>query len=196
MTLNFFGKAKRFLRKAALRKQFKSFGQSVTLMEPCMITNPQYIEIGDNVRIREYSRIEAVDFDGATRFHPVLKIKSGTKIEQFFHIGACEYVEICENVLIAGRVYISDHNHCFSDVNKPIMSQGIKSGGRVIIQQNAWLGEGCVILPGVTVGRNSIVGANAVVTKDVPPYSIVVGSPAKIIKQYDASQQAWMPLAR
>jgi acetyltransferase-like isoleucine patch superfamily enzyme len=177
-----------------LRNKFNKFGKNVTLMKPYMLTNSRYIDIEDNVFIREYSRIEAIDSDGFTEFKPVLRIRKGAHIEQFFHVGACEYVEIGENVLIAGRVYISDHNHRFSDIGKPILAQGIESGGRVIIEENAWLGEGCVILPGVTIGRNSIIGSNAVVTKDVPPYSIAVGIPARVIKRYDTASNTWKPL--
>jgi acetyltransferase-like isoleucine patch superfamily enzyme len=174
-----------------VRRRFKQFGKGSVLTKPCMITNPQYIQIEDNVFIRGFSRIEAIDFDGHRKFSPKLIIRKGAHIEQYFHVGACEYVEIGENVLIAGRVYISDHNHCFSEIDKPILAQGIVSGGKVVIEKNAWLGEGCVILPGVTIGENSIIGSNAVVTKDVPPYSIAVGIPAKIIKKYDSESKAW-----
>lgn len=172
-------------------RTFKAFGANVTFLRPFMISNPDCIEIGDNVFIREYARIEAIKSDGGTSFTPVLKIKSGAHIEQFFHVGACEYVEIGENALIAGRVFISDHNHAFEDVTKPIQSQGVLPGGPVIIGENAWLGEGCVILPGVTVGKGAIVGANAVVTRDVPAHAIVAGSPARVIRQYDMKLGSW-----
>ena len=159
-----------------------------------MLTNAQNVEIGDNVFIREYSRIEAIIFDGHQNFSPVLKIGEGTAIEQFFHVGACEHVEIGKNVLIAGRVYITDHNHRFSDIDKPILSQGIEPGGKVIIGDNAWLGEGCVILPGITIGSHAIIGANAVVTRDIPPYTVVVGNPARAIKKYDALKKDWITI--
>lgn len=191
---SFFSKFKAAMKKYFIGRKFKLFGKNVVLMQPCMITNPDYIEIEDNVFIREYSRIEAIKFDGRTNYKPLLRIRRGAHIEQFFHVGACEYVEIGENVLIAGRVYISDHNHRFSEIDKPILAQGIEAGGKVVIEENAWLGEGCVILPGVTVGKNSIIGSNAVVTKDVPPYSIAVGIPAKIIKQYDQLSKEWKSL--
>lgn len=191
---SFFSKFKAAMKKYFIGRKFKLFGKNVVLMKPCMITNPDYIEIEDNVFIREYSRIEAIKFDGRTNYKPLLRIRRGAHIEQFFHVGACEYVEIGENVLIAGRVYISDHNHRFSEIDKPILAQGIEAGGKVVIEENAWLGEGCVILPGVTVGKNSIIGSNAVVTKDVPPYSIAVGIPAKIIKQYDQLSKEWKSL--
>ena len=195
MSLVLISKINRFIRSLQLRRKFRTFGRNAVLMKPNMVTNPHYIEIEDNVFIREYSRLEAIDYDGSKKFTPVLKIKKGAHIEQFFHVGACEYVEIGENVLIAGRVYISDHNHTFSDIDVPILAQGIESGGRVIIHENAGLGEGCVVLPGVTIGKNAIIGSNAVVTKDVPPYSIAVGIPAKVIKRYDFVRKKWIPVA-
>jgi acetyltransferase-like isoleucine patch superfamily enzyme len=121
----------------------------------------------------------------------VLKIKNGAHIEQFFHVGACDYVEIGENVLIAGRVYIADHNHEFKQIDKPIAAQNIQLGGKVVIEDNAWLGEGCVILPGVTVGKGAVIGSNAVVTKNVPPFSVAVGIPAKIVRQYSPKTGEW-----
>jgi acetyltransferase-like isoleucine patch superfamily enzyme len=182
------------LRMFMLQRKFKCFGKNSSILYPCMLTNSQYVEIGDNVFIREYARIEAVNFDGQRSFSPELKIGEGTAVEQFFHVGACELVDIGKNVLIAGRVYITDHNHRFSDIDKPILSQGIEPGGKVIIGDNAWLGEGCVILPGVTIGSHAIIGANAVVTQDIPPYTVAVGNPARAIKKYDAITKDWITI--
>lgn len=179
------------VRNVFLLRKFGKFGKNSLLMKPYMITNPKYIEIGNNVIIRGYSRIEAVVYDGHKYFNPVIKIGEGVQIEQFFHVGACEYVEIGEHVLIAGRVFITDHNHSFEDINKPVSAQGIKSEGRVIIGKNCWLGEGAVILPGVKIGINSIIGANTVVTGNVPDYSIVAGNPGKVIKQFDLVAKTW-----
>lgn len=193
MFANLVNRVQRLVDTVIFRNRFNKFGSNVTLMRPCMVTNPRCIEIEDNVFIREYARIEAITTDGHNEFMPVLRIKKGAHIEQFFHVGACEYVEIGENVLIAGRVYISDHNHRFSEVDKPILAQGIAFGGKVIIEENAWLGEGAVVLPGVTIGKNAIIGSNAVVTRDVPAYSIAVGIPARVIKKYDMVSKTWKP---
>ena len=173
------------------KTKFKYYGDNAVILRPCMISNPKYIEIGEGVFIREYARIEAVDVYRGKKFTPVLKIKKGTQIEQFFHVGACECVEIGENVLIAGRVYISDHNHEFRSIDKPILEQGIELGGKVVIEDNAWLGEGCVVLPGVTIGKGAVIGSNAVVTKNVPPFSVAVGIPARVIRQYSQQTKNW-----
>lgn len=191
MLKRIFNKLSRLLVQNKRRKTFGSFGHNVTLMKPFMVTRPEHIYIEDNVFIRDYARIEAITTDGINNFKPTIIIRKGTHIEQYFHLGCCTHVEICENVLIAGRVYISDHNHEFSDVNRPILAQGVKPGGKVVIKENAWLGEGCAILPGVTVGKNSIIGTNSVVTHDIPDYSIAVGIPAKVIKTYNHQSGTW-----
>lgn len=191
MIINMIRKVKKRLLGYYNKTLYKQFGTNTTILEPSMISNRQYIEIGSNVFIREYSRIEAVDSYGNVKYAPRLKIGDGTHIEQFFHVGACDCVEIGKNVLIAGRVYISDHNHNFKNVEVPIMNQGIEAGGKVVIEDNSWLGEGCVILPGVTIGKGSVIGANAVVTKNVPQFSVAVGIPAKVIRQYNPDTIIW-----
>jgi len=193
MLKRIFNKLTRLLVERQKKKIFGHYGQNVTLMKPYMLTQPDRIFIEDKVFIRDYSRIEAITTDGINNFNPTIIIRRGTHIEQHFHLGCCDQVEICENVLIASRVYISDHNHEFADINRPILSQGVKPGGKVVIKENAWLGEGCAILPGVTIGRNSIIGTNSVVTHNIPDYSIAVGIPAKVIKTYNHHNGTWEP---
>ena len=79
-----------------------------------------------------------------------------------------------------------DHNHEFSDIEKPIHAPCDTSGGRVLIERNCWLGIGAVIAAGagdLNLGRNSVVGANAVVTQSFPPFSVIAGNPAKLIRR-------------
>lgn len=84
--------------------------------------------------------------------------------------------------MFAGYVHITDHSHGYEDINTPISNQPLVSKGTVIIEDDCWLGFGCEILSGGHIGKHSIVAAKAVVTKDIPPYSIVAGNPARIIK--------------
>jgi acetyltransferase-like isoleucine patch superfamily enzyme len=83
--------------------------------------------------------------------------------------------------MIADRVYISDIDHEYRDDRLPVIAQGVYSKGPVLLKAGCWIGVGAVILPGVTVGRNAVVGANAVVTRDVPDFAVVGGVPAKIL---------------
>ena len=94
--------------------------------------------------------------------------------------------EIGDNCLFASRIYISDHdlgNTTSKDLEIPPLYRPLVSKGSVIIKNNVWVGEGAAILFGVTIGENSIIATNAVVTKDVNPNSVVGGIPARIIKQ-------------
>jgi acetyltransferase-like isoleucine patch superfamily enzyme len=91
-------------------------------------------------------------------------------------------VEIGDSVLIADGVYISDFDHAFADVTRPIKDQGIVKS-RVRVERDVWLGTKATVSRGVVIGEGAVVGANAVVTHDLPPFSVSVGVPAKVVKQ-------------
>lgn len=119
------------------------------------------------------------------------------ELNDFVHIGALESVSIGDNVLIGSRVFISDHNHGNyqepDEVSGPEIPPAFRpiSSRPVRIGCNVWLGEQVCVLPGVTVGDGAIVGANSVVTRDIPPNSISVGNPARVVRMFDASTQTW-----
>lgn len=166
------------------RPRFGRFGWRSRLGRCDLLTNPRAIHIGKKVEIRKGARLEAVGpWDGS---RPKLVIGDGTIIHFYFHCGAAESITIGRDVLIAGRVYITDHDHVFDDPDVPARRCKQLSIAPVVIEDGAWLGEGCVILKGVRVGRRAVVGANAVVTKDVPPFTIVGGVPARTIKEIGA----------
>lgn len=121
---------------------------------------------------------------------PRLIIKDGSQIGDFAHIYATSSIIIEKSVLIANFVYISDTNHGYEDINTPIIEQPITRCGAVSIGEGSWLGEH-VSICGANVGRHCIIGANAVVTKDIPDYSIAVGIPARVIKKYNFDTQKW-----
>jgi acetyltransferase-like isoleucine patch superfamily enzyme len=166
------------------RWRFYEFGWRSRLGRCNMLTNPSAISIGEKVLIRKGARLEALgSWDGKK---PKIIIGSGTAAQFYFHCGAAESIAIGENVLIAGNVYITDHDHLFDDPCRAPIECSELVTKPVVIEEGAWLGEGCKILKGVTVGKRAVVGASAVVTKDVPSYTIVGGVPAKqigVIKQ-------------
>ncbi len=145
-----------------------------------MLTNPRAIAIGHKVLIRKGARLEVI---GSARDKvPKLTIGDGTSIQLYFHCGAAQRVSIGRQVLIGGRVYVSDHDHCYDE---PDCSARENTGLKVApveIADGAFLGEGCVILKGVRVGKRAVVAANAVVTHDVPDFAVVAGVPARVIK--------------
>ncbi len=99
-------------------------------------------------------------------------------------------VTIGSDVIIAQHVVMSGLNHVYEDVTLPIHRQPVTTRP-IVIEEECWIGANAVITAGVTVGRHSVVAGGSVVTKDVPPYSVVGGNPARILKQYDASSGLW-----
>jgi acetyltransferase-like isoleucine patch superfamily enzyme len=159
------------------------FGWRSHLAKPDLITNSKGLSIGRRVDIWKGARLEAVgSHNGAA---PKIEIGDNTIIHMYFHCGAFESVKIGCDVLIAGHVFISDHDHEFEDPGKPARWNEKLRSQPVIIEDGAWLGEGCVILKGVRVGKRAVVGANAVVTKDVPDFAVVAGVPAKVLRSID-----------
>ena len=143
--------------------------------------NTKSISIGRNVEIRKGARLETRGFKSD---NPKIEIGDNSSIHFYFHCGAFESVKIGTRVLIAGHVYISDHDHVYNDPNKPAIHAGWEIAP-VVIEDEVWIGEGAKILKGVKIGRRSVIGANAVVTNDVPANSVAAGVPARVIKKID-----------
>ncbi len=99
-------------------------------------------------------------------------------------------VEIGNDVLLAQNIVLSGQNHGYEDINIPIREQKSITE-KITIKESAWIGANAVVVAGVTIGKHSIVAAGAVVTKDVPDYTIVAGNPAKILRQYSHDSQEW-----
>lgn len=119
-----------------------------------------------------------------------LIIGSGCVFGYNNHISCIESVIIEDEVLTANNVFISDNIHSYNDVSKSIMNQPIEFKGNVKIGKGSWIGENVCII-GASVGKNCVVGANSVVTRDIPDFSVAVGSPAKVIKYYDSNLSHW-----
>lgn len=99
-------------------------------------------------------------------------------------------VTIGNNVLFAQHIVLSGLNHNYEDVNIPPSAQGITTNP-IIIEDDVWIGANCTITAGITVGRHSVVGSGSVVTKNIPPYSVAVGNPARVIKSYNSEKKIW-----
>jgi acetyltransferase-like isoleucine patch superfamily enzyme len=99
-------------------------------------------------------------------------------------------VLIGENSACSQNCFISGQSHHYEDISKNFLRQGIQTD-QVVIGKNVWIGANSSILPGVTIGDNSVIGAGSTIIEDVPPYSVVVGNPAKIVRQYDSATKQW-----
>ena len=151
----------------------------------CIITGHRYIHFGGNFAALARNRIEAIAKHQGVTYSPLIIFGRNVSMEYDCHIGAVNRIEIGDNVLMASRVYISDHSHgntTSEALSIPPNQRIVVSKGPVIIEDNVWLGEGVAVMPNVRIGRSSIIGANSVVTHDIPPYSIAAGAPARVIQ--------------
>lgn len=156
--------------------------------------NPQRISIGKRVNIQPYTWIAAMinDLPFKNVFDPWIEIHDGVHIGRFCQITISNGLVIERDVLITEGVLITDTIHGYENVNIPILRQRMFNRGPIKIKQGAWIGNGARIVGSVTIGKNSIVGANAYVDKDVPDYCLVGGVPAKILKRYDPITGNWV----
>ena len=184
-------KAKIYTR--LLRSSLGGLGKKSTIFPPFHANDLSELYIGDDCQIWFGGWIDAVKSHAGTNYSPRIDIGDKTYIGRNCHIIACDKMKIGKEVLIADNVYITDNFHNFEDIQTSILCTPLISRGRVTIEDQAWLGERVCVMPGVSIGRHSVVGSNSVVTRDIPPYSVAVGSPAEVIKKYDGDKKIWMP---
>ena len=140
---------------------------------------PGGICIGDRTTVMHNTELHVFNFRDLP--HAFIKIGRDTFVGESVVVRGQGGVSIGDSVLIAPGAKILAINHNYSDITRPVIEQGITGRG-IIIEEGAWIGAGACVLDGVTVGRGAVVGANAVVTRDVPPHTVVVGSPAQVVK--------------
>ncbi|CAB4625631.1 MAG: acyltransferase [Actinobacteria bacterium] len=154
------------------------------MWKPTTIFNEQYIHIGENTLIGPDISLSAGMVPGQECItNPVVTIGDRCLIGRGSGIVGHFSIEIGDDVWTGHNVYITDQNHGYEDVSLPISKQS-QPERAVKIGSGSWLGYGSVVLPGVTIGEHCVIGANSVVTRDVPSYSVAVGVPARVIKRY------------
>ena len=157
------------------------------ILRPLKIQGAEYIFVEKGVFIHDFTWLGAYPIDGNV---PELRFGEGTCIGHFNHFSCSNKIIIGKNVLTADKVFIADNTHNFEDTNVPVMHQSIRVLQPVSIGDGAWIGENVSII-GASVGKNSIIGANSVVTKDIPDYCVAVGNPARVIKRFNKEKQSW-----
>jgi len=164
------------LREKIIKHKIKKSGNRILIGIGVEITGCKNIELGNDISIMKYSSIYA--------HNATLKIGDNFSMNSNSCIGAADGGEIVigNNVLIAQNVVLRASDHEFKDVLIPIQEQG-HTGGIIVIGDDCWIGANVVITRNVTIGSHSIVAAGAVVTKDVEPFSIVAGVPARLIRK-------------
>jgi acetyltransferase-like isoleucine patch superfamily enzyme len=173
------------------------FKQARLIRLPFDIRNKRHIKIENGFTTGFGCRIEA--YPQNDTLTPILIFGKNVEINDYVHIAAGEKIVIGNNVLIASRVFISDLNHGnYSGENQdsPLSEPNSREihTNPIVVKDNVWIGEGVCIMSGVTIGVGCVIGALSVVTKSIPDYSIAVGSPAKVIKEYNFKSKNWEKL--
>ena len=172
-----------------------AFQGSRLLRRPFYLRGRRWIVLGKNFSCGRGLRMDALGDSSTT--HPLIRIGSDVSMNDYVHIGAVESVSIGDRVLIASKVFISDHDHgsygrggIHSDPRIAPAERPL-SASPVVIEDDVWLGEFVSVLAGVRIGKGSIIGTMSTVSRDIPPYCIAVGSPARVIKQFNFATGMW-----
>jgi acetyltransferase-like isoleucine patch superfamily enzyme len=177
-------------------QKFGKFGNGSIIMFPITtIFNEKYIHIGKDTMIGEHVALSAGMMPGQECLtNPVVKIGDRCLIGRGSGIVGHLSIDIGNDVWTGHHVYITDQSHGYLDVSIPISHQS-QPERAVSIGEGSWLGHGVVVLPGAKIGKHVAVGANSVVTGELPDYCVAVGSPARVIKQY-TQNEGWIKLDR
>lgn len=168
-----------------VRRSFKNIGTGGIIKPFRSLREPENIELGDNIKIGKDCVFELYSHFNNQTFQPTLKIGNNSAIGDDSHITCINKIIIGNNVLMGRKVFITDNAHGASEASLMDIApnkRDLVSKGPVLIEDNVWIGEMVCIMPNVKIGQGSILGANSIITKDVPPYSVVTGPAATIRK--------------
>ena len=171
-----------------ISREFHRCGKNCVFGGFSQLIGAKHIHLGCNLYVGRNVVWEVYDYFNGQRFSPSLSIGNGSSFGDDGHITCINRVTIGEGVRIGRRVFITDNSHGTSDreqLDTPANLRPMTSKGPVVIEDCAWIGEMTCIMPGVTIGRGAIIGANSVVTHDIPAYCVVAGVPAKVVKQIE-----------
>ena len=182
---------------------FATPARGFVMQLPRQIGNPYLIHVGNDVKLGPSSVLRALERvpgswlehpEGehvSQTFTPELRIGDRVTATGMLQVIAHERIVIEDDVMFATNVFICDGLHGFERGDIPYKYQGIFRVAPIHIGRGSWLGQNVVVLPGVRIGACAIIGANSVVTKDVPAHSIAVGSPAKVTRRWNAATKSW-----
>lgn len=185
-----------YIRKTRFIKKFKYCARSSGFGEngcgkDCIFIGKENMCIGKNTRFGPESELYAYNSHFSQKLNSELIIGDNVRATARCRITCAGKIVIGNNVLIAPEVFITDHNHGMDPTDERGYSPQPLNVANVIIEEGVWIGHRSTILPGVVIGKHSIIGANSVVTNDIPEYCIAVGVPAKVIKRWNEAEKRW-----
>lgn len=160
-----------------------SLGRSVVIEGDCEIQglSRRGVSLGDQVTVGRLAMVRPSGYYGR-ELGEGLKVGARSNLGPYAYIGCGGFVEIGQDVMMGPRVSIIAEQHNFEDTTRSLRSQGVTRRG-IVIEDNCWLGANCVILDGVRIGAGSVIAAGCVVTRSVPPNSIVAGVPGRVLRE-------------
>lgn len=176
----------RQLQCECIKRKLNASGD-VSLTNPYSIKGEKCISLGKNFWAGPGLNLEAYEQYQGEKYSPIIKIGDNFSIGFGGHIAAINSIIIGNDVLCGSKVFIGDHSHGVitkEELGKKPLERSLYSKAGIKIKDNVWIGDGVCILAGVTIGTGVIIGSNAVVTKDIPDYSVAAGIPAKVIKNF------------
>ena len=172
-------------------KLFGKKGHGAIIQLPAHILGAKYIHIGERVSIGSNSYIHAIDNYAGKMYSPQILIGDDVYVGRNCYINAISLIEIQEGCVLSEEVYLADQSHGLDPRGGLIMKQPLTSKGSIVIGAHTFVGLRAVIMPGVSIGHHCVIGTSAVVTRSIPDFSMVVGNPARIIKQYNTDRHEW-----
>lgn len=214
------GRLKRTIRQVAMRVARRIYAFAYDVVErdlprfanspknlhielPRRIFEPQCFHIGDDVHIgpgallvaQTYYPTEMMSHPDLAlhvqHFQPQITIGNRVTSTGGLTLAAMQAITIEDDVMLAGNVFISDGSHGLEHTDLPYKFQPMSRIAPVTIKRGCWIGQNVVVLPGVTIGEMAIIGANSVVTSDIPARAVAIGAPARVVKRWDAALGAW-----
>jgi acetyltransferase-like isoleucine patch superfamily enzyme len=185
---------KSIIKAVLFRPKVASLGARSYVYLPRRLINKKFIEIGRNCRIGKGVVLEPITINGQQRFSPKIFFGNDVYVGRYCQIYSIDSIRIEDGCVLSEYVYLSDSAHGFNPDAGLIMQQDLVSKGPIHIGENTFIGYGVAIMPGVSLGRNCIVGMRSVVTRSFPDFSMIVGSPARIIKKYCQEKKEWISI--
>jgi acetyltransferase-like isoleucine patch superfamily enzyme len=174
---------------------FASIGRGVSFhftSKVSRLRSPR-VSLGSSISLKEFAWLNVATDDPTGE--PTIVIEDNCHLGFGSIISAKNRIHLERDVLLGQVILLMDHNHAYEQFDVPIVDQGVTEGGTIRIGQGTWIGHGARVICArgeLTIGRNCVIAADAVVTKSAPPYSILAGNPARVVKQYDPKQNAWV----